>query len=255
MPLPPRDLLAVHLSLNPSLAELHKMYPLSRYAPAVALFRLYKLSFEGCPLVAHLDITSWMTLACLDDQSGDYCIGCAVAVWHHSGGNRVAMNAAFVHAAAPFMVPMLVQVPCLPTGAWITPAVVPTKAPMPTPHLVPAAAATKQPADSATSAAGDSASTTAESTAVSTNVKSSVSPSVKLHVSVLRVIHSLIKDSRGKVGVRLFDGYAYRLQRLSSSAACKALREFAGELRRAASNDDHGKLLSNVLIKYETMEN
>ena len=58
MPLPPRDLSSLHLALNPALADLHVLYPLSRFAPAVALFRLFKLSFDGCPLAGALDAQS-----------------------------------------------------------------------------------------------------------------------------------------------------------------------------------------------------
>lgn len=211
MPLPPRDLTALHLSLNPALAELHALYPLSRFAPAVSLFRLFKMSFEGCPLAAALDITSWMTLACLDDLSGDYCVGCAAMAWHQTGGDRALINATFAHSAAPFTVPMMVAVPPSP---W-------PPAPPPAPRIP--APAPPAPAPSA----------------------------ARLHGSVVRVICALVKDAKGKVDLKLFDLFARRLQRMSSASACKALRDFAGQLRAAAPEQDRAKMLSAVLAKYE----
>jgi hypothetical protein len=73
----------------------------------------------------------------------------------------------------------------------------------------------------------------------------------KLHASVLRVICALVNASAGKIGIGLFESTAHRLQRMSSATACKALREFAGEVR-AAGAADPAKLLSDVLSKHET---
>lgn len=111
MPLPPRDLSTTHLALNPCLMEMHLAFPLSRFAPAVPLLRLFKLGIDGCPLASMLDGTAWMTLACLDDQAGDYCLACAVAAWQASPRSHATVSAALVHAATPFVMPVMVPVP------------------------------------------------------------------------------------------------------------------------------------------------
>lgn len=235
MPLPPRDLSAVHLSLNPALVEVHAVNPLSRYAPAVALFRLYKLGFDGVPLAGALDMSSWMTLACLDDMSGDYAIACAVMAWHQSGGDAHVVNQAFVHAASPYVVPLLVPLPPpglvpmppprkmsigKPAKQHVPPPPPPPKQRRPPPPAPPPSPATKMSCGS-------------------------------LHISVLRVICALVREFKGRVDMPAFDANTARLQRLPTALACKALREFAGELRGAEAGVDAPALLRGVLGKYE----
>lgn len=106
MPLPPRDLSAVHLSMNPSLSTLHAAYPMSRFVPVLAIFRLCKLMHEGVPLIKLLDTPSWIALACLDDASADYCIGRAIAALAHTPDLAI-INATLVQASAPYVVPMM----------------------------------------------------------------------------------------------------------------------------------------------------
>lgn len=111
MPLPPRDLSALHISLNPALSDFHAAYPLSRFVPAVALFKLFKLAHEGYPLVAWLDTTGWLTLACLDDLGADHCITHALQTAVASRWDRAAISMAMTTCASPFVVPMLMPVP------------------------------------------------------------------------------------------------------------------------------------------------
>jgi hypothetical protein len=88
------------------------MYPLSRFAPPVGLFKLFKLAYEGVPLAATLDVASWMTLACLDDAGADQCISQTAEVMvKYPGCQREMLNTTFAHVAAPFLVPMLVPYP------------------------------------------------------------------------------------------------------------------------------------------------
>ena len=105
MPLPIRDLSALHVSLNPVLADVHKLFPLSKYAPPVAMFKLFKLATENIPLMAFFDECTWMTMACLDDYSADHCIGMMTYAMS-TGANKATINAMFQHLAAPFLVPM-----------------------------------------------------------------------------------------------------------------------------------------------------
>lgn len=111
MPLPPRNLAALHLSVHPSLAEVHAGYPLSCYAPLVALLKLTMLDHQDVPVIRRMEPATWMTLACLDDLSADYVISTTVASCKGVRWNAAAVNAVFVHSAAPFLVPMLVPVP------------------------------------------------------------------------------------------------------------------------------------------------
>lgn len=113
MPLPPRDFSAVHVALNPVLAEMHTTYPMSRYVPVMAIFKLYNLVMHNVGLVAILTPTSWMTLACLDDASSDYVISATVTSLAWSSNNRDAINTVLTTTAAPFLVPMLVPVPAV----------------------------------------------------------------------------------------------------------------------------------------------
>jgi len=229
MPLPPRDLGPVHVSLNPALAELHRLYPLSRFAPSVALFRLYKLSFDGVPLATQLDLTSWMTLACLEDQSAEHCIANAVLAWRQ-GVPKEGINAMFAHSAAPFLVPMLVPMATasLPPVPMAT-AAAPPPPPPPPPQRLPRPDQGKPPPPPPPSPT-----------------------CAKLHGSVLRVICALVRAAGGKLDKDLFDKQAPRLQRLSSATACRALREFSSAMRSCEDHKGYGRLLGQVLLKYET---
>lgn len=111
MPLPPRNLVALHLSVHPPLAEVHAAYPMSCYAPVVALLKLSMLETWGIPIMQRMDQVTWLTLACLDDLSADYVISTAVTSCKHVNYDAASVNAVFMHAAAPYLVPMLVPVP------------------------------------------------------------------------------------------------------------------------------------------------
>lgn len=113
MPLPPRNLIALHLSVHPPLAEVHAAYPLSCYAPVVALLKLAMLDHNKVPIMRRMEPATWMTLACLDDLTADYVISTTVASCKAVKWDAASVNAVFVHSAAPFLVPMLVPVPPL----------------------------------------------------------------------------------------------------------------------------------------------
>lgn len=218
MPLPPRDLRALHLALNPSLEEFHRVYPLSRYAPTVGMFKLYKMSYEGVPLVSLLDTTSWMTLACLDDCSADYCISHTVAMMTRQPTDRQAINQTFVYLAAAFMVPLPPPPPpSMWRGAWGQPARRgPSKSRTVT-HV--SETAVPDPALSATRPA-----TSRSSRAVS---KPSV---VDLQSSVMRTARAIVHESGGKVDWSTFENR--RLADMPAGLACKALRHFAQKARQ-----------------------
>lgn len=213
MPLPPRDLSALHVALNPALADLHASFPLSRYVPSVGLFKLYKLAFEGSPLLPLLSIPSWMTLACLDDLGADYCIGQAMAVAKSSRWDRSCINAAMATASAPFLVPMMVPIP-----GQVPAAAIPAPAPA---AAIPAPA----PAQSSSSDALQA-----------------------LHSSTLRCISALVRDYED-LDFKDFRHVAPRLARLPTAAACKAVLGL-GELLDAdpdfSSASIRGKLHTSV---------
>lgn len=276
MPLPPRDLSSLHLSLNPGLAQFHHIYPLSRYIPAVALFRLYKLACDGVLLAPMLDPETWMTLACLDDLSADFCIGRTLAT---APMDRPSVNATLVHCAAPYLVPMMVSVPPAAAGGGYSLAMAPQhqhhaatpaggaafpqyKLPAPTPVAAPAATTRRAPqpqpqppppppprAPAPAATSSESESTAADSSASTSNPR--------LSPSVMRVVCALIKDCRGRVDMNFFDSVAPRLERMSDPVACKALREFAGQLRAAGRPSEpgqHRKMFSGVMTKYESYD-
>lgn len=252
MPLPPRDLSPLHLSLNPALAQFHHVYPLSRYIPAVALFRLYKLGCDGVPLAQMLYPETWMTLACLDDLSADFCIGRTLMT---ATMDRGSINATLAHCAAPYLVPMMVSVPHNhevgypmmmaqqpPPPSAATPvtraaAGLPRSAPPPPP-----------PRDDIIPSSSESTATTEESSGSTSNPR--------LSPTVMRVVCALIKECRGRVDMNFFDSVAPRLERMPDPTACKALREFASQLRAAGRPSEpgqHRKMFSNVMTKYETV--
>lgn len=183
MPLPPRDLSALHVSLNPALTSLHARFPISRFVPAVGLFRLYKLAYEGSPLLGLLDLTSWLTLACLDDMGADHCISQALQAALASQWHAGSLNSALVVAAAPFVVPMLV--------------------PMPATAAAPVVACPPPPAPCAETAPRR--------------------PKPRLHGSVMRAMAAVCRDHEYKIGIEVFEEHASRLAKLSAAAASKAV--------------------------------
>lgn len=252
MPLPPRDLASLHLSLNPGLAQFHHVYPLSRYIPAVALFRLYKLGCDGVHLAAMLDPETWMTLACLDDLSADFCIGRTLAT---ATMDRPSVNATLVHCAAPYLVPMMVSVP--PHG-YHSPLVMAQQHPAhPAHHPAPVCASTPAAPPVPTRGpppppAGPRPLTASESS----NESSASTSNPRLSPTVMRVVCALIKECRGRVDMNFFDSVAPRLERMPDPTACKALREFASQLRAAGRPSEpgqHRKMFHGVMTKYETV--
>lgn len=244
MPLPPRDLSTLHLSLNPVLGEMHVVNPLTRFAPAVALFRLYKLGFDGVPLCPLLDMTSWMTMACLDDQAADHCIACALTAWHQHHGDPALVNQAFVHAASPFLVPMMVPVPA-PQVRRKSEQQHRQRKPHPPPRLSkPPPPPPPPPPPRAT---------TSPKPPLPLPVPIPETSCAALRGSVLRVICALVRQMKGQIDMSIFDAHASRMDRLSAPLACKALREFAGKLRdeNCTGNGAAAAMLSEVLFKYE----
>lgn len=109
MPLPPRDLSTVHLSLNPALAEMHDLFHMSRYLPVIGIMKLWKLAtHDKVPIMPLLDTPSWMTLACLDDVAADHCISHAVqAMANARTAHAAVLNATLVCYASPFLLPAM----------------------------------------------------------------------------------------------------------------------------------------------------
>lgn len=208
MPLPIRDLSFTHSSLIPALTDIHARYPLSKYAPTVAMFRLYKLSFERIPLMAQFYESTWMTLACLEDHSSDLCVMQA-AVALSSGATRDAINNTFIHHAAPFLVPMFNPHMSHHQQSHVSETAVPTmtessaasKLTHPRPRKPPPAVATKR-----------------------------VETLSKLHPSVLRVVASLVAEQ--KIDVDVFTHVGPLLSSLPVDTACKALRDYSKDTSR-----------------------
>ena len=195
MPLPPRDLCALHLSLNPAFGGLHTRFPLSRYVPALGLFRLYQLAAVGSPVLALLNIPSWMTLACLDDMGADFCISQALIAAKASSWDRSFVNTALANAAAPFLVVMLLPV-----------------------------AMAKPPADTHVSPTAPSrGGSEASSRRGPEPPRRRAGGLDGLHPSVLRCAAAVIRDHGNEFKMRAFEDVAARLGRLSTAAACKAV--------------------------------
>ena len=220
MPLPPRDLSAMHLSLNPALADIHRACPLSRYAPVVAMFRLAKLAADAVPLARILDERSWLTVACLDDATSDACIGHALTAMAR-GGDAVAINWALVQASAPYLVPMFVP------AFGLTP---PTVAPPPT--LAPPPVLAPPQTSSVPVSSSRSRPRTRRPSASVTHVSESeplpeddAEPLAGLAPAVLRAIVAVVKTSGAPLAA--FRVNAAALKRLQTLHACKALGEFA----------------------------
>lgn len=262
MPLPPRDMTMYHLALNPGLAAVHARYPLSRYAPVMGIFRLYKLACDGVHLMQLLDVPSWLTLACLDDAGAEYCI----AALSHAlrAYPATPIYATLANVASPFLVPMLV--PMLPT----TPAPL-SRAPAAGPMAPVAGPMTVVPARPPTSfvAPSVSTSTSAPASAATASSASSVqapkvlagkpsddaaagvpvgSGTAKLHSTVLRMVCYLAMEHG--VDMKVFEDASRQLGALAASTARQALREFGTELRHLRT--EPSKALARVLLKYQT---
>lgn len=256
MPLPPRDMTMYHLALNPGLAAVHARYPLSRYAPVMGIFRLYKLACDGVHLMQLLDVPSWLTLACLDDAGAEYCIA---AVSHALRAYPATpIYATLANVASPFLVPMLV--PMLPT----TPAPLP-RAPAAGPMAVPAKPPTSHVAPSVSTST--SAVSVPASAATASSTSSAPAPKLlagkpedaaagvpvgsgtaKLHSTVLRMVCYLAMEHG--VDMKVFEAASRQLGALAASTARQALREFGTELRHLRT--EPSKALARVLLKYQT---
>lgn len=205
MPLPIRDLSGVHTSINPTLATLHRAYPLSKYVPLIGVLKLYQLNADGLPLVSLMNTASWMNLACLDDVGADQCI--THMVWMIGAGcpDRDVLNAAFAHVAAPYLVPMLVPnfLPGMrPTYSSTSTPLITAVPPPPPPKHSPASVG-------------------------------------KLHGSVLRCICAVAKQHR--VDMSVFDHNFGAMAKMTAGDACKALRDFGRLLRPADSKEADSK--------------
>lgn len=273
MPLPPRDMTMYHLALNPGLAAVHARYPLSRYAPVMGMFRLYKLACDGVHLMQLLDVPSWLTLACLDDAGAEYCI----AALSHAlrAYPATPIYATLANVASPFLVPMLV--PMLPTtpaphsragpmahaAGMMAPAagmMAPVAGPMtvvpakpPTSHVAPSVStSTSAPASAATASSASSvqapkvlAGKPADDAAAGVPVGSGTA---KLHSTVLRMVCYLAMEHG--VDMKVFEDASRQLGALAASTARQALREFGTELRHLRT--EPSKALARVLLKYQT---
>ena len=248
MPLPPRDMSMLHLSMNPALADMHARYPLSRYVPAVGVFKLYKLAFDGIPLVHAIDEATWLTLACLDDAAADFCINQAAQAMAYYTQDKNFVNTTMVHCAAPFLVPMMV--PMVPS--------VPPAAPPPAPPPPPPPPTPERPRQTHVSESKRTLSKSAVASTASTRSCAGSAPPAKtvlqsnLPATVLRSIFALLKESAPTLDMNVFDENASRMRRLDATMACKALREFSARVAGAVSMKEASKMLSDVLIKYES---
>lgn len=262
MPLPVRNLSGVHLSVNPALAGFHAVHPLSMCCSLVGVLKLFKLSLEGVPLAAIMDVSTWMNLACLDDAAADYCLDYAASMMRH-GCKRSFVNDGFAHAAAPYLVPMLVPA----TG--YTPSYTPGYAKH-AKHAQHAQHAQHAPRDTALLASEQSSShpptrstssrksQTAESQLQGTAETAESQPrgqtaESQLHGSVMRVICALAKEY--KVSIAALQPNFEALAKMQAGDACKALREFAKELVDSADTADKSSVteheqLARVLARY-----
>jgi hypothetical protein len=245
MPLPPRDHRALHISLNPSMEEFHRAFPLSRFTPSVGLFKLFKLSYEGVPLASLLDTASWITLACLEDYSADYVINYVAGLMTSQPCDRRSVNEAFVFVAAPFLARYS------PVAPAYNPSWYGTVAPLgpPAQHRRPSRSArvthvseSEAAASSAMSAAATAAAVAAATAATAASSRLAPKPAAStssppsrsflstLHGSVLRLVCAIVGESGGAADFKMFENP--RLKALPPGVACKALREFAHRLRR-----------------------
>lgn len=246
MPLPPRDMSPVHLSLNPALAAMHAVYPFSRYIPTLAAFRLFQLLHDGRALATGLDIASWMTLACLEDASADYVLANALGV-HAS--NPGLLNTCVAQLAAPFMAPMYVPVPPCSTPPSFSSRPKPSQTHAQT-HAAVSHAAVSHAVSQSESQASQASQTTAENQPRAS--KSQFAEEEVLHKLrglprlVIRDVCAL-SERRG-VPLDVFAAVAHRLEALPDARA--VLREFGAELGR--KRDAPARLLAGLLTKHET---
>lgn len=247
MPLPPRDMTSVHVAANPALCDMHRAYPLSRYAPVMAALKLFQLARGGIPLAARLDVPSWLIMACLDDAGADFCIAHLVQTLAHCP--TAPLYATLAYAAAPFLVPMMVPMTYYGPAAATPPEVVTTH--------VSATAATSTAESTATDLVAD-ATSRHRSKAAARGVPAS-SSLAGLPSSVLRAICYMAME-RG-VDMSVFEHISHQLKGMTESAANAVLREFdralavgqaaAGEAARNVASQ-HRAALSQTLLKHMT---
>lgn len=245
MPLPPRDMSAAHVCANPALREMHRLYPLSRYAPVMGALKLFQLAASGVPLVSRMDVPCWLVMACLDDAGADFCIAHLVQTIAHCP--TAPLYPALAHVAAPFTVPMMVPMTCYGPAA-ADPASLPSRA---TTHVSDTAqkAATSTAASSATDLEADATSRRRTSRPVKGLPASS--SLAGLPSTVLRAICHIATDHG--VDINVFERVGGQLKGMTSAVANGALAEFdralaAGRAERSAG--DHRAELTRALMKH-----
>lgn len=263
MPLPPRDLTAMHLTLNPILAEMHAYYPLSRFLPVVAAFRLHTLACQGTPLLRKLDDHSWLLLACLDDHAADYCIAHATrALWN--GLDKSALNhevhriaTALVALASPPMAPAVRAQPPAQTRA--APTTVPSASSASSASKKAEASPPPPPPSPATSH-------TSGSTAAQVPPAAPFPRPISLtkgfedrglHEAVARLMLTAVLKYPQKIDFVTMHEHVPGLLRLSASQGCQALTEFMRKMRAPApeashSKEDCSKLLGAIVASMAT---
>jgi hypothetical protein len=243
---------AVHRGLNPDLARLHQLYPLSTLASVTGARKLFELMQQGVHLARLFDAASWMTLACLDDHGASSCIDIALAAYIQNGDNRLNINAVFAHLASFYLMP--VHWPAQPPVHWPAPqpmyhahaahAAVPAPAPQPA-HHAPAQHSTA-PAPQPPPPPPPPPPPRARNPPPPPPPAPPSSPTASR--AVARVMDAM-KVQFPAVAEALVESEP-QLARLPTSTACKALREFANEMRRRPK-DQPRQLLSEVLKSLE----
>lgn len=215
MPLPPRDMSALHLSLNPALAEMHDLFHMSRYLPVVAIMKLWKLAQQdGVPIMSLLDTPSWMTMACLDDVGADHCISQAVAAMANARmAHAAVLNATLACYAAPFLLPVMMPATMLsPPGSFSDLRR----------STVSPAESVATPASAASAAAPEPRTTPSAASAAGGEV-------VAVHASVQRCMDALVREFGRKM--RCGDRERAHLATMPPDDACAVLHRVARRMR------------------------